>query len=70
MDEGEHVLFAEKEGMNVGVSAVLRHYPDTDIALVLLSNMRRGVWEPRQAIHGMLLSDGVAAGDATSMDWL
>src|SRR5215475_350454 len=61
MDEGGHVLFAEIEGMNVGVSAVLRHYPDTDIALVLLSNMRHSIWEARRAIHGMLLSDGVAA---------
>jgi len=58
VDSGSgHVLFAEKEGINVGVSAVLRYYPDTDLTVVLLSNMRRGVWEPRRAIHRQLLGD-------------
>jgi CubicO group peptidase (beta-lactamase class C family) len=58
VDSGSgHVLFAEKEGINVGVSAVLRYYPDTDLTVVLLSNMQRGVWEPRRAIHRLLLGD-------------
>jgi CubicO group peptidase (beta-lactamase class C family) len=52
-----HVLFAEKEGINAGVSAVIRYYPDADINVVLLSNTQRGVWEPRQAIHRMLLRE-------------
>jgi CubicO group peptidase (beta-lactamase class C family) len=56
-DESGHVLFAEKEGINAGVSAVLRYYPDTDLAVVLLSNTQRGVWEPRRAIHRLLLGD-------------
>jgi CubicO group peptidase (beta-lactamase class C family) len=56
VDGSGRVLFAEKEGINAGVSAVLRHYPDTDIMVVLLSNMQRGVWEPRRAIHHVLLA--------------
>jgi CubicO group peptidase (beta-lactamase class C family) len=65
LDASGHVLFAEKEGINVGVSAVLRYYPDSDIAVVLLANMERGVWEPRRAIHRMLVGDAEEpAGDA------
>ena len=55
--ENGHVLFAEKEGINTGVSAVLRYYPSSDITVVLLSNMQRGVWEPRRAIHRLLLRE-------------
>jgi CubicO group peptidase (beta-lactamase class C family) len=58
LDSGSgHVLFAEKEGINAGVSAVLRYYPDADLTVVLLSNMQRGVWEPRRAIHRLLRGD-------------
>lgn len=49
-----HVLFGEKEGVNVGVSAVIRHFPDQDIDVVLLSNWEDGVWEPVWAIQKML----------------
>lgn len=55
VDSSNKVLFAEKEGTNAGVSAVIRHYPDYDINVVLLSNMRLGVWEPLRAIHRLLL---------------
>ena len=46
----------EKEGINAGTSAVLRHYPDLDVTVTLLSNMERGVWEPRRFIHSMIVS--------------
>jgi CubicO group peptidase (beta-lactamase class C family) len=55
VDGRGHVLFAEKEGINAGVSAVIRHYPDSDINVALLANSQRGVWEPRRAIHRLLL---------------
>lgn len=57
VDETGRVLFAEKEGINAGVSAVIRHYPDSDTTVVLLSNTRLGVWEPRRVIHRRLLGD-------------
>lgn len=57
VDESGKVLFAEKEGINAGVSAVLRHYPDHDINVVLLANTQLGVWEPLRAIHRLLLAD-------------
>jgi CubicO group peptidase (beta-lactamase class C family) len=46
-----NVLFYEKEGINTGVSGLIRHYPAQDISVVLLSNMMEGVWEPVNRIH-------------------
>ena len=54
MNEARHVLFAQKEGIYDGASAIIRHYPDQDINVVLLSNIQAGVWEPLKAIHSML----------------
>ncbi|MGZ3583627.1 MAG: serine hydrolase domain-containing protein [Ktedonobacterales bacterium] len=54
VDETGNVLFAEKEGINAGVSAVIRHYPEHDINVVLLANTQLGVWEPRREIHRLL----------------
>jgi CubicO group peptidase (beta-lactamase class C family) len=54
VDGAGKVLFAEKEGINAGVSAVIRHYPDKDINVVLLSNTQQGVWEPLKTIHRLL----------------
>ncbi len=54
VDGAGNVLFAEKEGINAGVSAVIRHYPDQDINVVLLANIREGVWEPLRMIHRLL----------------
>jgi CubicO group peptidase (beta-lactamase class C family) len=59
-DDAGNVLFAEKEGINAGVSAVIRHYPDQDINVVLLANIQAGVWEPLRAIHRLLLADEVS----------
>jgi CubicO group peptidase (beta-lactamase class C family) len=57
VDGSRKVLFAEKEGINAGVSAVIRHYPDHDINVVLLANTKEGVWEPLRAIHRLPLAD-------------
>lgn len=54
VDETGNILFAEKEGINAGVSAVIRHYPEHDINVVLLANTQLGVWEPRREIYRML----------------
>ena len=56
IDDAGKVLFAEKEGMNAGVSAVICHYPDQDINVVLLANIQNGVWEPVRAIHRLLVA--------------
>lgn len=48
------LLYYEKEGINAGTSAVLRHYPSTGTTLAILSNMEDGVWEPRSLIDSML----------------
>lgn len=57
VDEAGKIIFAEKEGHNAGVSAVIRHYPEQDINVVILANILNGAWEPRKMIHRMLLSD-------------
>jgi len=54
VDGAGKVLFAEKEGIYDGASAVIRHYPDQDINVVLLANMQEGVWEPLGTIHRLL----------------
>src|SRR6266699_1162699 len=56
VDDAGNVLFAEKEGMNAGASAVIRHYPDQDINVVLLANIQKGVWEPVKTIHRLLMA--------------
>src|SRR6266516_2481278 len=48
------VIYAEKEGINADVRAVIRHYTNQDLNVVLLSNMQQGVWEPLRTIHRLL----------------
>lgn len=50
------VLFCEKEGINAGVSGMVRYYPDTDICAVILSNMEAGAWEPMGRLHSEIMS--------------
>ncbi len=50
------VEFFEKEGINSGVSAMLRHIPSLDINIVLLSNMENGVWEPAKKVYQLITS--------------
>jgi CubicO group peptidase (beta-lactamase class C family) len=52
------LMFYEKEGINAGVSAVLRHYPDSEITLVMLSNMEDGIWDSRRHIDSLLRAAG------------
>ena len=54
-DQAGHTVFYQKEGINAGVSGVIRHYPDHDINVVLLSNLEDGVWEPIRRVHEGLM---------------
>jgi CubicO group peptidase (beta-lactamase class C family) len=58
VDRAGKVLFAEKEGVNAGVSAALRHYPDDDVNVVLLGNVQGHEWDPVAAIDRLLRADG------------
>ena len=55
VDYAGRVIFAEKEGHNAGVSAVIRHYPEQDINVIILANIIDGAWEPRKTIHHLHL---------------
>jgi len=50
------IVFCEKEGYNAGVSGVLRYYPDSDLVLVILSNMAEGAWAPAEGLHDVLVA--------------
>ena len=50
------IVFCEKEGYNAGVSGVLRYYPDSDLVLVILSNMAEGAWAPAEHLHDVLVA--------------
>jgi CubicO group peptidase (beta-lactamase class C family) len=50
-DQAGRTVFYQKDGINAGVSGVIRHYPEQDVNVVLLSNMEGGVWEPIWQVH-------------------
>jgi len=50
-----HVVCCQKEGYNAGVSAVMRYFFDSDITLVILSNLADGAWEPSWEIHKLII---------------
>ena len=43
-----------KEGINVGVSGELRHYPSQDITSAVQSNTEDGAWEPIRMIDRII----------------
>jgi CubicO group peptidase (beta-lactamase class C family) len=51
LDSEDRVVFYQKDGVNNGVSAIMRYFPAQDINVVLLSNQSDGVWEPIWYIH-------------------
>jgi CubicO group peptidase (beta-lactamase class C family) len=57
VDGAGKVLLAQKGGINAGVSAVIRHYPDQDLNVVLLANIQQGAWEPLRTIHRLLKTE-------------
>ncbi len=50
----DNTPYYEKEGINVGVSGIMRHYPDHNINMILLANMQDGVWKPLQKVHELV----------------
>jgi len=56
LDLAGRVLFCQKEGINAGVSGMIRHYPVPDINVVILSNLEDGAWQPMRSIHEWIIS--------------
>ena len=57
VDQAKRVIFCEKEGINPGVSGLIRHYFKSDINVVLLSNTEKGAWEPVKKVHDMVVAN-------------
>jgi hypothetical protein len=55
-DKGGRTVYYQKDGINAGVSGILRHYPDRDINVILLSNMEDGVWQPIRRLHEWVMA--------------
>jgi CubicO group peptidase (beta-lactamase class C family) len=55
VDQADQVVCCEKEGINAGVSGMIRHFPEQDINVVILSNMEGGAWKPVWKIHEMIV---------------
>ena len=58
LDRSENVVFFQKEGINAGVSGLIRHYPQRDVTVVMLSNMEDGVWEPIGKVDEIIAGSG------------
>ena len=58
VDDGGALVFLQKEGINAGTSCVLRHYPDRDLTVVILSNLEMGAWDPLGVAHEMVMTGG------------
>lgn len=56
VDRNGRVVCYQKEGVNAGVSGVIRHFPTQDISVTILSNMESGVWKPIWMIHEMIVA--------------
>ena len=61
VDQDANVVCYQKEGINSGASGLIRHFPEQDINVVILSNMEDGVWEPVWKIHEMIVAGRVSA---------
>ena len=60
IDDGGALVFLEKEGINAGVSGLIRHYQGRDLTVVILSNLEEGAWEPVNAVHEMVIAGAFA----------
>jgi len=56
IDAGGEIVCYEKEGVNAGVSGLIRHFPQQDVTIVLLSTMEDGVWKPAWWLHKRIVS--------------
>ena len=57
VDSDGEVTTYWKEGVNVGVSAVLSHWPRQDVTFAILSNREDGAWKPIEFIETALRAD-------------
>jgi CubicO group peptidase (beta-lactamase class C family) len=57
VDQSGKVVCCQKEGINAGVSGMIRHFPEQDVNVVILSNMESGAWKPVWKIHEMIVED-------------
>jgi CubicO group peptidase (beta-lactamase class C family) len=55
VDNKGRVVCCQKEGINAGVSGMIRRFPTYDINVVILSNMENGAWRPIWRIHEMVV---------------
>lgn len=60
VDQVDQVIYCQKDGINAGVSGIIRHFPKEDINVVLLSNMENGIWNPVRIVHEMVVSGQLA----------
>jgi CubicO group peptidase (beta-lactamase class C family) len=51
IDPDDEVVCYQKEGVNAGVSGLIRHFPKQDVTFVLLANMEEAVWKPSWWLH-------------------
>ncbi|MBX3010806.1 MAG: beta-lactamase family protein [Caldilineaceae bacterium] len=56
LDDAGRVVSYHKEGINTGVSGIIRHFPAHELNVVLLSTLSEGVWEPINKIHAWIAS--------------
>ncbi len=56
-DGSAHIVCYQKEGINAGVSGMIRYFPDQDICAVILSNMEDGAWSPIWKIHELIVNE-------------
>lgn len=56
VDAAQKVVFYQKEGVYDGASGLIRHFPDHNLSVVLLSNMASGVWQPVRDITEHVLA--------------
>jgi CubicO group peptidase (beta-lactamase class C family) len=52
--EDGRVRFYQKDGVNVGASALLRHYPDHDLTLSMLGVGEDAIWDPVRVLDDAL----------------
>jgi CubicO group peptidase (beta-lactamase class C family) len=57
VDSDGEVTTYWKEGVNVGVSAVLSHWPRQDVTFAILSNREDGAWKPIEFIETALRAE-------------
>jgi CubicO group peptidase (beta-lactamase class C family) len=61
LDASDRVVCYQKEGINAGVSGIIRYFPQRDICVVILSNMEDGVWEPIWTVHNLVVKGAFEA---------